>query len=892
MKKKKICAITDLNHLNELQVVSVIKEFIHLPCDNPFYITSVADFNKDNTEHYRNLVLNSEKWKSLTDVVQLKSEYLLLCFDAGDNFVCMRDQVKFSSHGICLPENLDEQLKENPAILLSSKDKCCLLYQLSIADDNLMLELTWHQLCVPQMLSVSQFLGLNLSLTQVQNSQHPSNFIEAKCRQSRNFRENYGAGSNFKYATFSYCIEDILTILGISLNFPSSQPPEDAANGDTVTKPSDVLQSSPGKLNHELFEPPGLATIEDTPYENFSTKCYTEKAPKLPEQLCSPTSENGEPKSVIPCSQNASQDNSSNESYETGAYPEDSDASKEVSYDSAIGYPSPISQSTPLIQTNAPVNNRKVHSVPACDSLELCRPKKNTKKISKSKSKNSYVESSEDESILERQLMVDNELVIQMEPCGKQHIKHDHCITCNQYCKNLSLKCYVCERKVHYTCYETQGSKPLSEEDFFASTELSNHRWFCNKCAKLSMNDILARATEKIRFCIQNSCEFISEEPPPICSSESEVGSNSYKEQNSPARNSGNKMKNVSVELHYSDISQDRSTVTPVPFKVETCDIVVEKVNQCITEKISELKDFIAREAIGPPQKTYADISKENMGRQIPMEHSKTPLTMPIHPSHENIQSSTRVNKQNSLVIRNVQDRKFIKDASSIKKEFNKHFQKYKVLSAFPTRSGALIIELPTHEDATWVLQNWKSSFFCPDNKTKEDKYKTSCEIMANMQSFKVILRDVEYGLSDDRVSQELSREYPQATFQRFVTRQGRALKTGIITLKEPDHLTQILDEGRLHLCSQSMMVFRYIPRRKVIQCYNCKQFDHVKKWCPNNYSCSHCSRNHVESDCRNPEDLKCTNCKGAHSSLDKQCSVYARKSQINNVLLSRNDHE
>ena len=255
-------------------------------------------------------------------------------------------------------------------------------------------------------------------------------------------------------------------------------------------------------------------------------------------------------------------------------------------------------------------------------------------------------------------------------------------------------------------------------------------------------------------------------------------------------------------------------------------------------------------------------------------------------------ETSKNVNKLHSVVIHNIQERKYIKDAASITKEFNKYFEQFKIVSAFPTRSGALIVELYSREEAELVKTSWKSSFFCPESKVNDNKFNTSCKIMAHMNNFKVIVKNVENGISNEAISGELSAKYSGAVFKRFITHEGKALQTGVIDLKTQQQLTDILDIGYLPICNMYLEVHRYISKRKVIQCYGCKEFDHVKKWCPNKYSCGNCSKEHIESECRTPSQLRCTNCRSSHSSLDKNSPVFLKKCQINRTSYSRNLNE
>ena len=907
MHKKEIYAISDLDHLSITQYVSTLKEFVSSDSKS-LKPNPSSEFDFSNIPHCKSLVVKSEKWRSMTEIVQVKPEHLLLCFDSSDNYVCMRDQVRYSNHLIVLPGEL--QLDGRTYSHFSFADKCALLYQISVTDDNNMLELPWCYLCTPQMLSIAQYLGLSLSLTQIQSSQNPSKFMEAKCRQSRCFRENYGSGSYFKYATFSFSLDSILDVIGISMNFPSSaitcslngtdgelaQPfvsyeqssvnrkksnqqsaslincEENNGNGYLDSVVPEECSESKSEI-HEIPEPAALTTIISSSVTASIANCHTEVVKESEVQPNHGINETSE------------------------------DSRKEISFDNTDESPRPIQQSTPLLSGKH--NLESTVLLPTRDSIELHKSRSRTP-ISQKKYAFVAGEFSNKESFIQENLLVDNELVINVQPCIEKYVENDICFTCKKGCKNECLKCYVCQREVHYSCYKTQGTKTLIEEEFCASSSLNNHKWFCNKCVDLTIQDILALATEKVRYSIQSSCNFLEESN--LQSANSTV---SITKQN-PKDHQLEEVINLETKPHsssfnegdYSDITMENSSFSSCSQKEKLSylneAIIVEKVTQCITQKMDELKEFITTEVISSPMKTYAEIMKppnheitnqKDKNHEITNQQDKK-NSGDLSQKAFNYENSNRANKFHSLVINNVQERRFIKDASSIKKEFSKYFKQCKIVSAFPTRSGALIIEVSSREEAEMVYKGWKPSFFSPEEQNFKEEYRTSCKIMSELQNYKAIIKNVEYNIADDTISNELAQNYPGAVFKRFITREGKSLKTGIIEFKTQQQLTDTLYVGHLQICNMKLEVHEYIHKRKVIQCFNCKQFDHVRKWCPNKYSCGNCSKDHIEDECRTPQQLRCTNCKSSHSSLDKNCPFFVQKSQVNRTLSTKELNE
>ena len=538
------------------------------------------------------------------------------------------------------------------------------------------------------------------------------------------------------------------------------------------------------------------------------------------------------------------------------------------------------------------------------NSLHKKRPKNCKSKVAKRKPKPSS-QSTEDKPDTLRRLTVDNDLVIQIEPREKSHIKNGICLSCMEKCKNETLKCFVCSRKVHFSCYKSQGKKPLGSNVFINSLDLTNHKWFCNKCVHLSINDILMFATHKVKQNIKDSCDFMdvsnktNESPDREAKYTLEKAVqvqnpliNSMQETATTQNNQGQNYSFISdasddddhiIQNHLVENQSQNYMLQNLNIESLT-NRIVKKVNEQLDKRLAHLQlPGGTRENPQPHQSTYASNLMKNISETSSVQ--KTLLNNVKSTTINAPNSKSQVNKHNSLVIRNIQDRKFIKDSPSIKREFNNHFKDTKIVTAFPTRSGTLIIELESKNDVEQVAKGWKSSFFQNVSSVADNEPGTSCEIMGDIQNLKVILKNVDLDLSDEQITSELSEQFNGASFKRFINRNKKPLKVGVITLSCHQHLIKLL-EGEIFLCNLLMKTEEYIPRRKVIQCYNCKKFDHVQKWCPHSHSCINCSKPHSDIDCKTPAQITCANCKQNHSSFDKNCPVYLQKVKINNVLI------
>lgn len=94
-----------------------------------------------------------------------------------------------------------------------------------------------------------------------------------------------------------------------------------------------------------------------------------------------------------------------------------------------------------------------------------------------------------------------------------------------------------------------------------------------------------------------------------------------------------------------------------------------------------------------------------------------------------------------------------------------------------------------------------------------------------------------------------------------------------------------IKGEGRLFVGYRACRCYEYVS---TIKCYNCNQYNHTSKECPNSKTCGKCASNHHESKNCNSRNLHCINCKLSndkyklnlnteHSAYSIECPTYIR---------------
>ena len=79
-----------------------------------------------------------------------------------------------------------------------------------------------------------------------------------------------------------------------------------------------------------------------------------------------------------------------------------------------------------------------------------------------------------------------------------------------------------------------------------------------------------------------------------------------------------------------------------------------------------------------------------------------------------------------------------------------------------------------------------------------------------------------------------------------------------------------------------------YIPNP--LRCYNCQKFGHHESKCLKPTVCKKCGESgsdHIELSCSNP--TKCNNCQGNHTADSKDCIVWKREKEVNQIKYTNN---
>lgn len=145
---------------------------------------------------------------------------LWICFSHDFKFVCFHVHLSFSKHTVLLPSVI---LSALPDTHLTMVDKLKLLAQISMADQNGIMQLHWSFLCTDQMVSAAKMFGVSLTTTQIQSCPNIANVLGAKVRKSTYFGNQYGTAVQFAFVYFDFSFDNLLDCIGNGTDASSLQ---------------------------------------------------------------------------------------------------------------------------------------------------------------------------------------------------------------------------------------------------------------------------------------------------------------------------------------------------------------------------------------------------------------------------------------------------------------------------------------------------------------------------------------------------------------------------------------------------------------------------------------------------------------------------------------------
>ena len=227
-----------------------------------------------------------------------------------------------------------------------------------------------------------------------------------------------------------------------------------------------------------------------------------------------------------------------------------------------------------------------------------------------------------------------------------------------------------------------------------------------------------------------------------------------------------------------------------------------------------------------------------------------------------------------TITIGNVNDSS-ISNSAKIKSAFNKCFPRMEIIHCKRAINGFILVEVDTAENARKVVRDWDGSKFFKIG-TGGNTY---VHLLEDARA-KAIIEDVDKELTDEFLTEEVQKLFPNASARRFKNKYGPT-HVVLLTFTSKADLEKASEE-RLLIGNTIYRTRTYEVKKKLTQCYKCFSFNHIARNCAKNRVCPFCCGYHEEKDCeikKNNETnkFKCVNCDGNHSAVSKECNVYKK---------------
>ncbi|CAF3596194.1 unnamed protein product [Rotaria socialis] len=136
-------------------------------------------------------------------------------------------------------------------------------------------------------------------------------------------------------------------------------------------------------------------------------------------------------------------------------------------------------------------------------------------------------------------------------------------------------------------------------------------------------------------------------------------------------------------------------------------------------------------------------------------------------------------------------------------------------------------------------------------------------------------VKRVDLELTDNRITEALTKVGLDVTNVTRLNRKEGNIPTSTIkiTFKDANNRNTFIHTG-LQVDSMHFNAEAASQNKKPVQCYICRQYNHVAKYCKTKQQiCAKCGDNHRIEQCTAANDaIKCNNCKGKHLATANEC--------------------
>ena len=319
------------------------------------------------------------------------------------------------------------------------------------------------------------------------------------------------------------------------------------------------------------------------------------------------------------------------------------------------------------------------------------------------------------------------------------------------------------------------------------------------------------------------------------------------------------------IPVTFADLD-DRLTGFKREILTEVRSAVREEVLSSLTPSYSAV---IGNEPSKPPSPTPSSCEQRNITR-------KTKQTERVLREHERERNLCDPFK--TVAVKGITDYKtYVASSRKTLTWFNSYFDNVCVTKIKPTKSGTLLIEVKTAEDARKVVEEWKRTCFGSEERP------TTASLLANTGSrHKAVMDFVDPELKPESIREAFSNTvgFQPATIARLSTRRNQDSTSVVLSFASQEQKDKAMSVGiKVESISYNIRDYFEKPRVRVNQCRQCYSFGHPAAWCPNKLRCPLCSLEHPAIECPVAEDgnddrLNCPNCteNRKHSAVSLSC--------------------
>jgi hypothetical protein len=231
------------------------------------------------------------------------------------------------------------------------------------------------------------------------------------------------------------------------------------------------------------------------------------------------------------------------------------------------------------------------------------------------------------------------------------------------------------------------------------------------------------------------------------------------------------------------------------------------------------------------------------------------------------IQPTPQKGELYTLLVKGVDVNDSCKRRTDIMEKIRSLFPRLRLINAYLSPKGLIIIKVDSSEDRDRVVSEWKKSYFgTSTNVVVFDPNKRA--------SYSIIAKQVPVSVVEASILNELKASFKSvAKVERF-RRDGQPMTTVKVDFSNESDMVLAIQNG-IYIGDCFFRPENYRPSRQPLRCFNCNKFGHTTKVCRNKETCAKCSKTgHRHDNCQDAT-LKCVNCSGSHATFDKKCPTY-----------------